>query len=457
MKVRLDGTVKVLDFGLAKALEPTGSPGMSQAPTITTPAMTQAGMILGTAAYMSPEQARGKPLDKRADIWAFGCVLFEMLTGRRVFTGEDVTDTIVSVVSKEPDWAALPSHAPAMSFVLRRCLEKDPKKRLRDVGEARLALEGAFETGVSQTVEAVVMPPLAAWRQPLPVGVAALLVGAVVTGLVAWSFGAGPEPEEVNRFGYSLPASQVLWRIGRPALTVSPDGRSFIYNTTEGLYLRSMSELEARLIPGTEKDLAGPFFSPDGQSVGYYALEGSQLERISISGGTPIVIADATGIPFGASWGADGTILFAQPEGILRVSANGGTPELVIAAEEGEQVHGPQLLPDGDSVLFSVTTATGDTRWDEAQIVVQSLSTGARTVVVQGGSDARYLPTGHLIYALGTNLLGTTFDTENLSVSGGVVPLTQGVLRAVVPSSNTASANYGVSDQGTLVYGRWRW
>ena len=255
----------------------------------------------------------------------------------------------------------------------------------------------------------------------------------VATGLVAWSLWPSVEPQAVNRFEYALPADQVFRRVGRPVFALSPDGRRFVYNTAKGLYLRTMGELEARLISGTEEDLNGPFFSPDGQSVGYYAFAGSQLKRIAITGGAPVKIADVTN-PFGASWGADGTILFGQRDGIMRVSAAGGTPELVIPAKEGEQVDSPQLLPDGDSVLFTVTTASGSTRWDEAQVVVQSLTSGARTVVVQGGSDARYVPTGHVVYALKESLFAVAFDPSSRSVSRSAVPVVQGVARAVDPA-----------------------
>ncbi len=308
VKLRPDGVVKVLDFGLAKALEPTSamSPGASQLPTITTPAMTQAGMILGTAAYMSPEQARGKPVDKRADIWAFGCVLFEMLTGRRVFTGEDVTDTIVSVVSKEPDWAALPSNAPAVSFVLRRCLEKDPKKRLRDVGEARLALEGAFETAAKATPDAVAFPPsLALWRRALPFTATAVVVG-IVAGLGVWTLRpTGPRP--LIRFTHVLPEGRALFRSGRQVVASSPGGEHFVYTANDGLYLRPMDTLEDRLLVATGAPIR-PFVSPDGRSVGYFDLAAVQMKRVGVTGGAAGVIADV-GVPYGASWGPDGTIL----------------------------------------------------------------------------------------------------------------------------------------------------
>ena len=453
IKVRPDGTVKVLDFGLAKALDPASALGasagqaLSQAPTITTPAMTMAGMILGTAAYMSPEQARGKPLDKRADIWAFGCVLYEILAGKRAFAGEDVTDTLAAVVRSEPSWDALPDAvSPTLRVYLRRCLHKDSKQRVGDIRDMRLALEGAFETGVSHAEKSLAAPE-PVWRRALPLALAAAL-GALIVGFLTWN----PLPQDapaVTRFTYDLPDGTPFRIANQTIMAFSPDGRHFVYNTQAGggLYLRTMGELEARLILGTQEFLTSPFFSPDGESVGY--VQGGELKRIAISGGAPVIICAATN-PSGISWALDDTILFGQSDGILRVSANGGTPELIIPATEGEQMDGPQLLPDGESVLFSVTTATGTTRWDQAQIVVQSLATGERTVVLSGGSDARYVPTGHLVYALRDALFAVAFDADRLEVQGRPVSVVEGVRRST--AGNTATANYGVSDQGTLVY-----
>jgi len=445
VKIREDGTVKVLDFGLAKAMEPAGMSGsssVSMSPTITTPAMTEMGMILGTAAYMAPEQAKGKAVDKRADIWAFGAVLYEMLTGVRAFEGDDVSDTMAAVLRAEVRFDALPKGTPArVRQVLAACLERDRRQRVHDIADVRLALDGAFETTVETATAVPARPP--AWRRALPL--VTLAAGVVLTAVVAWGLWPTPEPGDVNRFAYEVPEDQTFRRAGRPVVALAPDGRSFVYNTADGLYLREMGELEARLIPGTEEDLSNPFFSPDGQSVGYYASGTSQLKRIAVSGGAPVVITNA-GNPWGVTWTAEGDLFFGQADGIHRVAATGGTSELVIAVEGGERVYGPQLLPDGDSVLFSVGTGS----WDEAQIVAQSLSTGERTVLVEGGSDARYVPTGHLVYALGGDLLGIAFDADRLAVTGGAVPLVQGLNRN--PEANTGTAHYGVSDDGTLVY-----
>ncbi len=259
-------------------------------------------------------------------------------------------------------------------------------------------------------------------------------------------------PQPVNRFDYDVPEGQSFRNANWPVITLSRDGRQFVYNTVEGLYLRTMGELEARLIPGTEIEelITGPFFSADGQSVGYFYPGGVQIKRVSVGGGAPTPIADV-GPVFGANWGSDGEILFGQGAGIFRVSADGGTPILVIPTDEQERIYGPQLLPGGDSVLFSLTTNTSG--WDAAQIVVQSLSTGVRTVLVAGGSDARYLRTGHLVYAFEDKLFGVAFDPDNLTVSGGAVRLVQGVMRGGGGSGGaTGAAQYDVSEDGTLVY-----
>ena len=454
IKLRDDGAVKVLDFGLAKA-----SPGaveadlqvrLTQSPTITSPAMmTGVGMLLGTAAYMSPEQARGKPADKRSDIWAFGCVLFEMLTGRRAFEGEDVTETVAAVVRGEPPWNTLPSGLSRACVVfLRRCLHKDARQRLGDIRDMRLALEGAFEPTVSGSTEPVVRTkPM--WRRLLPYASTAL-AGVLASAIVGWSFWPTAYPPATVRFVYDLPANQSFRNAGRPVMALSADGRRFVYNTTGGFFVRSFGTLEARLIPGTEPVSTSPFFSPDGNWVGYW--ENGQIKRIGLDGGAPVIICAATN-PFGVSWESDDTILFGQPAGIMRVSANGGSPQLVIPVKPSEAVYGPQLLPNADSVLFSATTASGDTRWDTADIVVQSLATGKRTVLLHGGSDARFIRSGHLLYALRDALYAVPFDPVRLQFTGGPVSVAQGIARAGYQNAGgTAAGNYAVSDTGTFVF-----
>ncbi len=440
------GQVKVLDFGLAKAFSEDPDASLGHSPALSL-AMTQQGIVLGTASYMSPEQASGQATDQRADVWAFGVLLFEMLSGLPLFTGESVPHIMAAVLQLEPDWNRLPKNLhPRLKQLLERCLEKKVRNRYHSIADARIDIEvvlndpgGAdahFESQVAIREKSVV-------ARLTTIGIPTVVVSFLV-GLSVW-VGMQPEPRPVNRFDYDLPEGHVFRNTSRRIMALSPDGRHFVYNTTDGVYLRTMDELEARLIAGTEAGFFYPSFSPDGQAIAWYNFVEQQLKRVTISGGAPVVIADNAISVGGLSWAADGTILFSQPEGIYRVSANGGTPELVIPAEEGTALFTPVLLPDGDSVLFSLRP--GGAGVDEAQILVQSLSTGDRSVLIDGGSDARYFPTGHLVYALGDALLAVRFDSENLTVSGGAVPLLQGVMRA----GFTGAANYGVADDGTLV------
>jgi serine/threonine-protein kinase len=446
-----DGIVKVLDFGLAKAFsgDPAeASPGQSPALSV---AMTQQGLILGTAGYMSPEQASGQATDQRADIWAFGVVLYEMLTGQALFSGESVAHILGGVLRLEPDWSLLPDGLdPRLKRVLERCLKKRPRERYHAIADVRIDIDEILREPASVALasieQAAVAPASALRRFALPAAVGIAM--AVVAGLAVWSamLPEPPVPLAVNRFAYHVPAGLDFRRNGARTITLSPDGRHFAFNTTEGLYLRRLGELEAQLVPGTEEDLRNPIFSPDGQSIAYESMPSSAIKRISISGGAPVIMAGNMVGSLGADWTSDGTIFWSTGDTISRFSANGGTPEVVIAAEaDGRLLDGPQLLPDGDKLLFSVGQLGN---WDPAEIVVQSLATGERTVVLSGGSDARYLPTGHLVYAYEDNLFGIAFDLETLTVSGGPVPLVQGLVR----SAFTAAANYGISNDGTLVY-----
>jgi len=448
VKVRPDGTVKVLDFGLAKAMEPARamSPGFSQSPTITTPAMTQAGLLLGTPAYMSPEQTRGRGADRRSDVWAFGCVLYEMLTGRRAFEGDEVSDVLASVLTREPALAAVPETVPdRVKQVLKACLQKDPRQRVHDIADVRLALDGAFETPATQPIDAqasrVTEVPL--WRRVLPFAATAVVVGTVAA--VGGWFAKPSDPRPVARWTHVLPEGRLFRNVGRQVLAIAPGGEHFVYNSADGFYLRALDAVEDRVISGTEALGVAPFLSPDGRSVGFYS--DANLRRMAVTGGANSTLTAAVN-PFGANWEADGTILYGQPDGIWQVPEDGGEPRRLIETEEGEQVYGPQRLPVADWILFTLARTTGSTRWDEAEIVVASPSTGERRVLRTGGSDARYLPSGHLMYAFEDVLYAVPFDVARLDETGGAVPVVAGIGRSQV----TGAAFYAVSASGTLAY-----
>jgi serine/threonine protein kinase len=338
IKVTPEGKVKVLDFGLAKAFagEQAG-PNLSKSPALNNSA-TQQGVILGTAAYMSPEQARGKVVDKRTDIWAFGCVLYQMLTGRQIWTGETVTDIIAAALTKDPDFSHLPSEIhPDIRKLLSRCLQKDAAERFRDAGDVRIEIRQILADHRGLLTQPISAPePRTMLTTIFPWVTAAILLGAIIAGVAVWKL-KSPEPRQVVRFQYELPEGQHFGNLTSPALAVSPDGKQFVYSTTNGLYLRSVDELTAKLIAGTEGSVEQPFFSPDGKWIGYFSASDPRLRKVSINGGAPVTLC-GTAIPVGAWWGADNFIVYGQrPTGsLLRISsAQGGTPEVLIRSKSG--------------------------------------------------------------------------------------------------------------------------
>ena len=449
VKVKDDGTVKVLDFGLAKALQPDLSDlDAANSPTMTmTAAATKMGVIMGTAAYMSPEQARGKTVDKRADIWAFGVVLYEMLTGRQAFGGTDISLTLAAVLKTDLNLDALPADTPrGLRRVISRCIQKDRADRSRDIGDVRLDLAESLTAPIEDD-ETLATAPIAQptlWQRPVAMALAASLMVGVATGLVVWSL-TRPDPPLVVRMPIPLGADENFNNTGRHAVAISRDGSQIVYVATGGLMLRPVDQLQATSIAGTQGGAREPFFSPDGQWIGYEA--GGQLKKVALSGGAPITLAEVA-FPYGASWGVDDTILYGMgSDGIWQVPGTGGTPEQLIAVEDGQWAHGPQMLPGGEALLYTV--AAGPGAWDTAQIVVEQLATGDRTVLIEGGRDGRYLPTGHLVYVLNSVLLAVPFDSAALVVTGGPVSLVEGIR---VAPAQTGAAHFSVADTGALVY-----
>ena len=453
VKVRPDGMVKVLDFGLAKALEPVsaGSTDATASPTITSPAMmTRIGVILGTAAYMSPEQAKGRAADKRSDVWAFGCVLFEMVTGRRAFEGDDISDTLAAVLRGEPEWTAVPANvSPALVALLRGCLDKDRRRRVADLSTARFIIDREGDA-----VTAVAVPPISRIRRATSI----LMAVAAVAGLTAYttfSLTRVSAPSlPVVRATIALPMGERFTNIGAPVVALSADGTRLAYTANFRLHLRPLDQIEPTPIRGTEVALdqvtaaRSPFISPDGQWIGFW--QDGQLKKVSLTGGAPLVLCAAE-IPWGVSWTSDNTILYGQSDeagkgaaGIWRVSGESAKPEHVVKVEAGQIAYGPQLLPGGRAILFTLTARRG--AWDTAQIVIQSLDSGRQDVVVERGADARYVRTGHLVYALNGTLLAVPFDVSRLAVTGDAVPVVEDVAQANV------TAQFAISSQGALVY-----
>jgi len=454
VKITPDERVKVLDFGLAKAMEPSGlasgsGPGVTQSPTLSLMA-TQAGLILGTAAYMSPEQAKGLPADQRSDIFSFGVVLYEMLTGRQPFRGETAAEVLASVMIREADVATLPGTVhPRLHDLIKRCLQKNPKQRWQHIGDVRSELEtiAASPHVTVAAPHAAVPRPL--WKRSIAPIVSALVVGALAAA-AAWMLKPSPRAM-VARFPIVLPENQQFTNTGRQVVAISPDGTNIVYVANQRLYLRPTSDLEARPIPGTEthSGVLHPAFAPDGQSIAFWAQADSTIKRIALSGGAPVTVCQVAA-PYGLTWDAGGILFGQSGRGIMRVAANGGKPELVIATKDDEQAHGPQMLPDGRTVLFTLAVGTTPDRWDKAHIVVQSLKTGERKTLVEGGSDARYLPTGHIVYALSGVLFAIPFDAGRLQVSGGPVPVIEGVRRS--GGATTGTSHFSVSTNGSIVY-----
>jgi serine/threonine-protein kinase len=468
VKVRPDGTVKVLDFGLAKAIEPTQgsrlppSPQasaeqataqgeLSNSPTITTPAATTMGMILGTAAYMSPEQARGRPLDKRADIWAFGVVLYEMLTGKRLFSGEDVSDTMAAVLRQTVGLDSLPEHTPAVVRVLiARCLERDLRQRLRDIGEARVSLERALTLGASDAQALSTRTPSSSRARTILPWLLFATTAAALAAVLAFgrsSTANGPAPLTRFSVGIGVPGSLAV--DAGPAAVLSPDGRTIVlrvrHEGTTRLYARHLDQLAPVELIGSEQ-AANPFFSPDGSRVGFFAS--GALKTMALAGGAVTTLTDAP-TARGAAWDENGDILFQssvlRQTPLVRIPANGGPTSRGTTLDADESTHRwPQSLPG--RVLYSAHSDVSN--WDTGTLRIETKPGEPGKVVLRGGYHGRYVPTGHLLYVHAGTLYGVRFDLDRLETTSSPVP----VIEHIVATPISGSAQYSFASDGTLAY-----
>ena len=404
VKVREDGTVKVLDFGLAKLVAPepsgVGAGHVTQSPTVTSPAATLAGVILGTAAYMSPEQAKGRAADKRSDVWAFGAVLYEMLTGQRPFAGEDISDTLASVLKSEPDWNALPADVPPhIRLLIQRCLTKDRRQRMADISTALFVMSEAanltppplLASGQMATVER-----RALWRRLLMPIAAAILLSAIV-GTAVWLM-MRPGGARVTRFAISpMGAAALVVDTQSRDLTITPDGTHIVYKGRAGptdtqFFVHALDQLEPTPLAGLGRQPRAPFSSPDGRWIGFVEPVPITLKKVAITGGPALDLCRLDGPSRGATWGNDDSIIFATAApstGLQRVSSAGGEPTVLTKPnrERGEDDHlWPQFLPGSQAVLFTITPTTGGV--DASQVAVLDLSTGTQKILMRGGSQA---------------------------------------------------------------------
>jgi serine/threonine protein kinase len=449
IKVTAEGTVKILDFGLAKATEKTASGTSGASPTISPTlslTMTKAGVILGTAAYMSPEQARGKPVDKRADIWAYGVVLYEMLTGRRTFACDDITETLAAVVMREPDWSALPVGTPAnIRRLLEMCLRKDPKLRLRDIGDARIQID-----------EPIRLPERS--RPILPWAIAAVMTVVAIAMSTTWLATKTREDGRTVRFLFTLPegTSEPLG-LEAPQVVPSPDGRHLAFSARDAktsqqfLWVQPLNSTSAQRLDNTE-GANFPFWSPDAQSIGFFADE--KLKRIAITGGSPQIICEArpgkeSVAENGGTWNRDGTILFnyTRRSGLMQVSARGGParPATELDASREETLHAwPQFLPDGRHFLYFA----GSTDASRRGVFVQEVGSSTRVLVAANTSRGAWVATGHLLFVRQNTLFAQRMDSKTFQLEGEPIVVTQDVGE---DTGNGRSA-FAVSDNGVLAY-----
>jgi len=436
IKLTPGGEVKVLDFGLAKAIDPSSSVDMSASPTLTSPAMTRMGVLLGTAAYMSPEQARGKPLDKRTDIWSFGCVLFEMLTGKRAFEGEDITEALAAIIRGEPDWSALPADTPPqIRKLLKRCLEKDRKRRLADASDALFEIDEAMAAPAGSGVGGSAGAPAKSKVALLPI------MGAVFVTAAIQIPGTG------------------LQTANQP-IAISHDGRRIFYvgqrDVGNQIYMRALDQLEPVALPGlggvgngaSGGAIGSIFLSPDDRWIGFNDTRDGTFKRVSVDGGAAALLCPATAATGGfrgASWGANGTIVFsttAHP-GLMQVADTGGASKVLTSPPANERHSQPYFLPGGHALLFTMRRDGSP-----SGIAVLSLETGEQKRLLDGSSP-RYASSGHILFIREGALWAVRFDRQRFEVQGDPVPVQQGVQ---IRTATQETGIFDVSETGTLVY-----
>jgi eukaryotic-like serine/threonine-protein kinase len=444
VKLTSAGSVKLLDFGLAKISEPDAASGtafeaLAQSPTLTSPAMTAAGIVLGTAAYMAPEQARGQAVDHRADIWAFGCVLYEMVTARQVFGGNSLADVMGAIVHREPDWQALPPDTPPpVRRLLSRCLHKVADRRLHSAADAVLEIDDALNPSANPAAPPV---PRSRWTAA---GLWLVAVGSMAAFAIGWSSRPAEPPRAgVAKLAIALP--QPLADLGRPAIALSPDGSHLAFvaqhGDTTAVYLRPVDGFEAAPVPGTEGAVS-LFFSPDGEWIGFYA--GGRLKKVSTRGGPPATLASFPDF-MGATWGSGGTIVAAVVgPGLVAIPDAGGEPRpLVDAAASDLRRSLPHMLPDGRAFLLTLARPFEP----QGSIAVRLLESGEERILVPDATHAGYLD-GALVFARSGTLFAVAFDLERLAIDGTPVPILQGVLF----NAASGTTQYAVSPGGRLAY-----
>ncbi|MFQ5744114.1 MAG: protein kinase [Acidobacteriota bacterium] len=449
-----EGGIKVLDFGLAKAFEHPGeSADLAQAPTEGS-TLSGAHVLIGTVPYMSPEQIRRQQLDKRTDIWAFGCVLFETISGRAAFAEKTISDTMAAILRQEPDWDLLPESTPPTAVALiHRCLQKDAHHRLHDIADARIELQEARGevggNGAPVAAGPAVATPRTRQLRFWQLFAAAALTIALVLGIrqVGWR----GQPQPVRRIPMAIPP-EIIPSVGyAPILDISPDGQSVVYTASQDgdtiLYRQSLDALEPSKIAGTQAAYS-PFFSPDGKWIAFFDWESRKLKKVPLAGGEPTVICDAKDF-YGGVWGPNGTILLSAPySGIYRVPDSGGSPVLLTRLDRGDGELGhdwPDFLPGGKQALFTIFRGG---RYDDSSIAVVSFETGQVRSLLEGGYFPHYAPSGHLLFVQGGSLVAVPFDLETLEPQGDPIE----VIGQMSTNSVVGYADFAFSDSGSLVY-----